>query len=149
VTAHQPIDHDDDRPPSQVTDDYWVYARRQRGRYPKATVRSGKWLLFVPNEKIDEAWATIRRATQEGRLGGSAKAATARPNRLATSPDTKVICVYTYDGDDRDDVGRVLRELRALGFGARLFWKADAATLAGVYSGAGRRASRYSSTDFE
>ena len=90
MTAHHPIDHDDDSPPSQVTDDYWVYASRQRGRYRKPTVRSGKWLLFVPNEKIDEAWATIKRATEEGRLGGSAKAATARPNALTIDP----LCVY-------------------------------------------------------
>jgi hypothetical protein len=149
MTAHHPVHYDDDSPPSQVTGDYWIYAWRHEGSYPQPTERSGKWLLFVPSEKIDAAWATIKRATEQGRLGDSAKAAAARPNALAIDAQKKVICVYTYDGDDRDDVGRVLRELRALGFGARLFWKADAATLAGVYSGAGRRASRYSCTDFE
>jgi hypothetical protein len=141
---------DGDCRPSQVTDDYWVYARREVGDYPPYnTARGGKWLLFVPKEHIDQAWATIKQATEEGRLGDSAKVATARPNPHATNPQSKVICVYTYDGDDRDDVGRVLAELRSLGFRGRLFWKADAATRSGLYSGAGRRVSRYSSDDFE
>ena len=139
----------DDRRPSQVTDDFWIHARRQAGDYPPATARCGKWLLFIPNEHIDAAWATIKAATEQGRLGCSAKVATARPNPHATNPGTKVICVYTYDGDDPHDVRRVLGELRSLGFAGRLFWKADAATRAGLYSGAGRRASRYSSEDFE
>jgi Domain of unknown function (DUF1917) len=149
MTADAPVEQDDDRPPSQVTDDYWVYAKRRQGRYPRATARSGKWLLFIPTEHIDQAWATIKQATEEGRLGDASKVATAIPNPHETNPHSKVICVYTYDGDDRDDVGRIQRELRALGFAGRLFWKADSATRAGLYSGAGRRVSRYSSDDFE
>ena len=33
--------------PSEVTNVYWIYAIRKKGRYPKATERSGKWLIFV------------------------------------------------------------------------------------------------------
>jgi hypothetical protein len=140
---------DDRRLPSHVTDAYWVYAVRQGYGYPPRTARGGKWLFFIPNEHIDEAWATIKEATEEGLLGDSSKVATARPNPHETSPHTKVICVYTYDGDDRADVGRILEGLRDLSFKGRLFWKADAATRSGLYSGAGRRVSRYSSDDFE
>jgi hypothetical protein len=123
MTTHQPADHNDDRRPSQVTDDFWVYARRPHGPAQKPTQRSGKWMLFVPKEEIDEAWATVKRATQEGRLGCASKAATARYNPHEITPETKVVCVYTYDGDDWDDVGRVLRELRCLGFAGRpLLW---------------------------
>jgi len=28
--------------PSEVTDSFWVYAKRKKGRYPKSTPRSGK-----------------------------------------------------------------------------------------------------------
>jgi hypothetical protein len=103
MTVDVRVEGDDDRMPSQATDDYWVYARRHKGRYPRATVRSGKWLLFIAKEEIDDAWAAIKRATEEGRLGECAKVATARPNSLAISPQKKVMCVYTYDGDDRAD----------------------------------------------
>jgi hypothetical protein len=44
-----------------------------------------------------------------------------------------VIVVYTADWQDHDDVRRVLRELRRLGFGGRLSYKTDAATIAGRY----------------
>ena len=40
--------------PSEVTDVYWIYAVRKRGKYPKATPRSGKWLIFVDLENVDE-----------------------------------------------------------------------------------------------
>jgi hypothetical protein len=71
-----------------------------------------------------------------GRLGISAKAATARHSELATSPRTKLICVYTRDWQDQDDVRRVLRQLRDLGVASRLSYKTDEATRLGAY-GAG------------
>lgn len=90
-----------DKKPSEVTCTYWLHAERKSGTYPEATENCGKWLVFVPALQIDEVWANIKLATEEGRLGSSAKVATARPNPNATNPDTKVICVYTYDGQTR------------------------------------------------
>ena len=81
--------------PSRITDEYWLYAERKRGQYPKATTKSGKWLVFVPVSQVDEVWAKIREATEDERLGDSAKVATAKPNPNASDPSKKVICVYT------------------------------------------------------
>jgi Bles03-like protein len=75
----------------------------------------------------------IRLATEQGRLGISAKAATARPSELTASQQTKLICVYTRSWQDHDDVRRVLRELRDLGVTWRLSYKTDEATASGVY----------------
>lgn len=77
-------------------------------------------------------WATIARAVERGQLGPHAKVSTTRPNPHANS-DKHVICVYTSDYRDRKDVTRVLRMLRALGIEERLFYKEDAATVAGNY----------------
>jgi len=118
--------------PSKVTGDYWVYADS-----PAATeadgARTGKWLVFVPARQVDQWWGLIRLATEQGLLGTSAKAATARPNELATSQRTKLICVYTRDWQDHGDVRRVLPQLRNLGVTARLSYKTDEATASGVY----------------
>jgi hypothetical protein len=46
--------------PSQVTDVYWIYAENN-GAYLDDTERSGKWLIFVPNDKIDEVWMMIKK----------------------------------------------------------------------------------------
>lgn len=92
--------------PSRVTDDYWIYAERKAGDYPEATERSGKWLIFVPVLNIDAVWECIRLATEAGKLGDSAKTATAMPNPNAVDQTKKVICIYTYDWQDKEDVWR-------------------------------------------
>jgi hypothetical protein len=58
-----------DAKPSEVTEVYWIYSIRKKGEYPKPTIRSGKWLIFVSSEGVDEVWAKVKRATEGGRLG--------------------------------------------------------------------------------
>ena len=112
--------------------------------------RTGKWLVFVPARHLDRWWERIRLATEQGRLGISAKAATALPNELAGSQRTKLICVYTRDWQDRDDVRRVLQELRDLGVTSRPSYKTDQATASGVYgTGSAMYVSQPGSQDFD
>jgi hypothetical protein len=124
---------DTEAKPSKVTGVYWLHAERQKGRYPKSTARSGKWLVFVKNENVDEVWEKIKKATEEGNLGDSAKVATAKPNPNATNSDTKVICVYTYDWADERDVKRIREQIRKLGITNKIPYKADEDTLSGKY----------------
>lgn len=125
--------------PSKVTDIYWITAERKADDYPEATENSGKWLIFVPNKVIDEVWEKIEKATVEGRLGSAAKVATAKPNPNASNPDTKVICVYTYNWTDELDVRRIRQELRELGIVTKIPYKADQETFAGKYANRGNR----------
>lgn len=130
--------------PSEVVDNYWLYAERKTGDYPEAAENCRKWLVFVPEQRIDAVWAKIKLATEEGRLGDSAKVATARPNPNAANPDTKVICVYTYDWTDEEDVRRIRQELRNLGIVSKIPYKADQDTYAGRYANRGsQRISKY------
>lgn len=132
------------RKPSEVTETYWIYSQRKKGKYPAATPRGGKWLIFVRDENVDEVWAMIKSATEAGKLGDSSKVATAKPNRLAENPHTRVICVYTYDWTDEKDVRRVREELRNLGITWKISYKADQDTLDGRYRAAGKtRISKY------
>ena len=130
--------------PSEVTNVYWIYAKRERGEYPKSTQRSGKWLIFVDPENVNEVWGKIKDAVEEGKLGDSAKVATAKPNPLAGKSDAKVMCVYTYDWTDEKDVKRIREELRKLGITNKIPYKADEDTLSGKYRITGhRRISKY------
>jgi hypothetical protein len=84
------------RLPSQVKDDFWVSAFLRKGPvYPKPTERSGKYLLFVDVDRIDQVWAKIKKATEDGLFGDSSKCATMRRNPHAADTRVKVICVYT------------------------------------------------------
>jgi hypothetical protein len=119
--------------PSEVTTAYWIYAMRKEGKYIKTTQRSGKWLIFVDPKNVDEVWAKIKEATEGGKLGDSAKVATAKPNPQSGKSEAKVICVYTYDWTDKEDVRRVREELRNLGITNKIPYKADEDTLSGKY----------------
>ena len=119
--------------PSQIIDVYWLYAQRKVGSYPASTENCGKWLIFSPVAEIDAVWSTIKIATENGLLGSSSKVATAKPNPNAIDSNTKVICVYTYDCFDKDDVMRIRQELRNQGFISKLAYKTDNATITGKY----------------
>jgi len=133
-----------DAKPSEITEVYWIYAERRKGEYPEPTLRSGKWLVFVDKNDVDEVWDKIKKAVEEGKLGSDAKVATAKPNPLATNPNKRVICVYTYDYTDEQDVRRVREELRHLGINGRIPYKTDEDTLSGKYQITGHtRISKY------
>lgn len=85
--------------------------------------RTGKWMIFTDPAAIHQSWATVVAATESGKLGWAAKAAT----RHVPGRDV-LICVYTEDWRDRRDLARVLAQLRQLGFTDRLTYKEDAAT---------------------
>ncbi|KAH8769204.1 hypothetical protein F5883DRAFT_553791 [Diaporthe sp. PMI_573] len=115
-------------------------------------VRTGKWMLFVEPTSVNEVWARVAQATARNELGIAAKVA---PREERGSPRERVVCIYTYDFRDRDDVARVLHRLRQLELvrdraaGKPIYYKADAFTYLGIGSGNpwGLRASLYSSRD--
>lgn len=130
--------------PSKVTATYWINVERKKKDYPVHTANGGKWLIFVPLSEIDDVWGKVMRATEEGKLGSSAKVATAKPNPNAKNSNTKVICVYTYDWTDKNDVRRVREELRQLGVLSKIPYKADQDTDSGKYANRGNtRISKY------
>jgi hypothetical protein len=125
--------------PTDIDDVYWVYAFAPDDKV-KSTDRSGKWMLFNSRSNHDESWEKVRVGTMAGSLGCQAKAATSKGNPNAGGSTSLLICVYTSDSEDVEDVTRVLARLRELGFIGRLSYKTDAETLNGVY---GKGASLY------
>lgn len=97
-------------------------------------VLSGKWMLFVRPEVVDEVWARVARGTWEGSLGNAAKVATRpedghgrvhsdsesdiqdKPTNPSNPPTPKerVICIYTPDITDKPNIIRVLTSLTSL-----------------------------------
>jgi hypothetical protein len=125
-------------PPSRNRREAWISVRSSRPR--EATGQfTGKWMPRVPAEIVDEVWNSISAATLSGDLGIAAKVSTLMNNELNPRSEGRnlhLICVYTADCRDVEDVARVLVRLRSLGFTQRLSYKEDGATYANVY-GAG------------
>ena len=130
--------------PSQVTDEYWLFANRKQGIYPQHSSNGGKWLIFVPIERIDQVWSRIKSATEAGKLGEMSKVATVKDNPNAANSSVKVICVYMYNWTDEADVMRIRQELRQLGITRKIPYKADKETESGKYANQGtKRISKY------
>ena len=115
------------RIPSKITDRYWLLELNQAYLFkkPREERASGKWLIFDSAAQIDVLWLLISEAVREGRLGPSAKVATAKPNPNARDKEMRVICVFTEDFNDQKDVRRIEKELRALGVKNRMIYKLD------------------------
>jgi Domain of unknown function (DUF1917) len=107
-------------------------------------------MLFVDELNIAVVWSSICRATADNLLGIGAKVA-------ANSEDgaVRLICVYTKDFNDKQDVKRVVVELNRLNLlptdkKRSIYYKCDAYTLLGILSGNPYKlaASLYASKDF-
>ena len=119
-------------------------AAREKG------IKSGKWMLFNSADKIDEVWAKVANAVAEAELGHAAKVGV---DDGSGEQRPRLICVYTLDHADEEDVMRVLRRLDGLGLvprGSRgIYYKADCYTHLDIMGGNvwGLKPSLYSSAE--
>ncbi|XP_041360568.1 UPF0696 protein C11orf68 homolog [Gigantopelta aegis] len=93
---------------------------------------SGKWLVYRDVCEIDAVWMTIANAVVANKLGQAAKVSCR--DSPASDDGSHVICVYTKDFTDVDDVMRVELMLRQLGVTGRLMYKPDIYTILGIYA---------------
>lgn len=108
---------------------------------------NGKWMLFPSSDMVDEMWRKVAKATLEGTLGCAAKVATDDG-----SENRRLICVYTEDFTDEEDVRRVvdkMRELHLTKAEQGIYYKCDAYTYLNIMSGNDYKlkASMYSSKE--
>ena len=131
--------------PTETFDQYWIFSSNVvfNSKTTELTLPyAGKWLLFLPPDKVDVVWKKIDEATQQGLLGVSAKCSTMR---LSQNYGHKkmVICVYTKDYKDKKDVFRVRQMLRKMGFDYKIPYKTNQATREGKYAVDGQKTSLY------
>lgn len=112
----------------------WLWADYAGHKEPRCD-RSGKWMIFPSSEEVDFAWTSVVDLLVRGKLGRCAKVSTIRN---AGDGGSQVICVYTADHDNLEDVYRVLHALRHIPTPVctdlTLGYKTDEATIAGLYT---------------
>lgn len=89
-------------------------------------------MLFLELTDLPRVWRLVVDAVIDNRLGTAAKVATDDG-----STRSRLICVYTKDFQDKDDVLRVLNELVSMGLasaGKTIYYKSDPYTLLDIYS---------------
>jgi len=117
--------------PSEDMSRHWQYRKSPSFDEDALYRNAGKWCLYVPPAEIDATWQLICKAIAADRLF-CAKVATAFH---AMPYDTHLICVYTSDWNEQEDVMRAREVLRELGFTEELGYKRDEDTRAGKYGG--------------
>lgn len=83
-------------------------------------------MLFPKLEEVTQVWKKVFTGVIDGRLGPTAKVATDEGN-----PGDRLICIYTEDFRDENDVLRILQEIEAMGLlpsGRSIYYKLDAYT---------------------
>lgn len=111
---------------------------------------TGKWMLFPSMERVDAVWAAVVGTTVRGELGIGAKVATNSENEESKA---RLICIYTRDYEDLDDIRRVIEKLVDLELVTEktrpIYYKADAYTYLDISSGNpyGLKVSLFSSKD--
>lgn len=115
----------DDRKPTETNDVFWIFAANEKNDYNVKKGRSGKWLIFEHEDFLNETWEKVKNATRDGLLGGASKVATSVPNSSASNIRIKVICVYTSDFDNTEDLTRIEQNIRQLGIINKLIYKFD------------------------
>ncbi|RDW68020.1 hypothetical protein BP6252_09416 [Coleophoma cylindrospora] len=136
---------------------------RATNKYREETVRkihelaaetkttTGKWMLFVDPEDVNAVWRVVAKAVADNELGAMAKVAPADSEKTR---EARLICIYTYNFQDKEDVEKILRKMKSLGLietkGKPIYYKCDAYTLLGITSRNpyNIKASLYASTDF-
>ncbi|KAJ5652043.1 hypothetical protein N7507_009469 [Penicillium longicatenatum] len=114
-------------------------------------VTVGKWMLFPSVGDVDSTWKTLVTALDNGTIHADAKVAA---DDESGSGQSRLICVFTQDFEDKEDVKEVLLNMKAQGLfepsKGPIFYKCDAYTLLGITSKNeyGLKASMYSSRDF-
>ena len=93
---------------------------------------SGKWLIYIPKNAVDEVWGKLRRAIESGKLPYEAKVSTVKKSPLRQN-QKHVICVYTPNFLFREDVRNCRNILRSIGFQRKLYYKPDIFTYKGMY----------------
>jgi len=94
----------------------------------KYAYKSGKWLIYSTSAQIDEIWNSVAAAVVSGSLGWAAKV-----SPRDREEDTHVICVYTEDFTNEEQVRAVEKGLRKVGVTSVMKYKPDVHTTLGIY----------------
>ena len=123
--------------PSDVYDAMWLYAAQPDLKGFQSNESTGKWCIFRHEDEIDALWEKISMLASKGKIllakCSTASNAALYNARLNREERTYIICVYTNDWSDTDDLLEVRKALRSIGVAEEIGYKRDIDTRAGKY----------------
>lgn len=121
------INTDDE--PSATIDCAWLWAQADNHAAMPEPIHSGKWMLFAAPDDIDALWQRVKVMVQKGVVWRWAKVSTAYKT---ASSRHHVICIYTYNWKDLNDIYNTRAKIgNALCITRPIAYKSDEMTLRG------------------
>lgn len=117
--------------PTKCRSQHWLQSHSPSLLEFKSNDKTGKWCIFVSEKTVDAKWLKIKEALAKDELL-IAKVSTQLHKRSKSAK--YVICVYTKDWSDKEDLQKSREVLRKLGFNRPLKYKRDIETINGVYN---------------
>lgn len=116
--------------PSQVTSHYWLYANNPKDKRVIDPNLTGKFMLFIDKNELDEKWKVVKKATEDGFFSYNSKCSTAKENPNAIDTNKGLICIYTASIYDMEEIKRVERAIRKIiNHDDTLYYKSDIQTM--------------------
>lgn len=115
-------------------------------------LRPGKWILYMPHDRFEDAWKKIVEATIKNELGSEACMRRGGIKKARPNSEGDLVKVYTRDFRDKADAARVLLKLKNLGVlesWKEYYYKSEAISHLNLYAHNkwGLKTSLYTSTE--
>jgi hypothetical protein len=121
--------------PSKDLSIFWHQAVSPKLKTFKSNDKTGKWCIFLSPKEVDSAWEKIKsyiEATENLDTLFLAKVSTKLGSQ--THANQHVICVYTSDWENEENLKKTRQVLTNLGFTQPLNYKRDTQTLERKYN---------------
>lgn len=97
----------------------------------KSNSESGKWCIFSSESTIESKWSKIKKLIDDDKII-HAKVSTKRYLPMSRAKKY-IICVYTKNFNDVEDLNKTREALRTVGLNRPLNYKRDIDTMNGIY----------------
>ncbi|KAK3391596.1 hypothetical protein B0T20DRAFT_83560 [Sordaria brevicollis] len=100
-------------------------------------LRTGKWILEIPHDRLEDTWRKVVEATINNELGSEACLRRGGISKFRPNSHGDLIKVYTRNFRDKADAARVLLKLKQLGVlesWREYFYKSEAISHLNLYS---------------
>jgi hypothetical protein len=115
--------------PSKDKSNYWMHYASTEGLNFRSGDKTGKWCIVLSSKDVDSAWIKVKEAIDKSDLI-LAKVSTLLGKEMYNA---HVICVYTKDWSNVEDLNNSRAVLKDLGFTQPLNYKRDIETMNNIY----------------
>ena len=119
--------------PSEDLSVFWHQVASPKLKKFQSNDKTGKWCIFLDANEVDAAWDKIKKHILKTKNVEELFLAKVSTKLGSQNQDKHVICVYTHDWSDQENLIQTRQTLTSLGFTSPLKYKRDQETIEHKY----------------